>query len=62
MPIFNDGSLLCLASRSQPGFTQQFLNALTSLLAHHPPELVGKKGYRKVDLFRNGSLEQLPSV
>jgi hypothetical protein len=36
-----------------------FLNALTSFLAHHPTEVVGKKGYKEVDLFRNGSLEQI---
>jgi hypothetical protein len=27
----------------------------------NPPEVVGKKGYVKVDLFRNCSLEQIPS-
>jgi hypothetical protein len=26
----------------------------------HAPEVVEKKGYGEVDLFRNGSLEQLP--
>jgi hypothetical protein len=26
-------------------FKRWFLNALTSLVAHHPPEVVEKKGY-----------------
>lgn len=37
-------------------------NALTSLVAHQPPEVMEKKGYRGVDLFRNGSLRQIPSA
>ena len=33
-------------------FEWWFLNALTSLLAHHPPAVVGEKGYKELDLFR----------
>jgi hypothetical protein len=32
------------------------------LLAHHPKEIVEKKVYREIDLFRNSSLEQIPSA
>ena len=42
-------------------FQWWFLNTLTFLLAHHPPEVAEKKG-RGVDLFRNGSLERISSV
>jgi hypothetical protein len=40
-------------------FTAYFNKGSTSHLAHHPPEVVEKKGYEntgEVDLFRNGSL------
>jgi hypothetical protein len=42
-----------------------FLNAETTLLAHHPPEVVEKtviRIQRDVDLYRNNSLEQIQDV
>jgi hypothetical protein len=38
------------------------LNALTSLLVHHPLEVVGKQGYGEVAMFRKVFLEQFSSV
>jgi hypothetical protein len=40
------------------------LNGTCPLLssAHHPPEVVERKDMEQVDLFRSGSLEQIPSA
>jgi hypothetical protein len=39
-----------------------FLNALTSCVAHHLPEVVEKKGYRGNEHVKKGSLKQLPTM
>jgi hypothetical protein len=36
---------VCNFNYFKPYFELWFLNALTSLVAHHPPKVVGKKGY-----------------
>lgn len=43
-------------------FTVYFNKGSISLLAHHLPEVVEKKGYWEVDLFRHSSLGIIPNI
>jgi hypothetical protein len=61
LPLYGVG-LLLFYFFSKPSLKGCFLNAPIYLLAHHPSEMVEKKGYREVDMFRNGSLEKILSA